>query len=120
MQLTKNDKSMILNRILERNDVFVVALCVVGLVVVAFVPELMAGNTGMPWESTLDKVTSSLTGPIAKAIGIAAVVLATLGLAVGEAGGFFKKAMGVLFGLSIAFNANAFILQLGYAGGALL
>lgn len=87
--------------------------------VAVLAPEVFAGNTGMPWESTLDKVTNSLTGPIAKAIGIISVAIAAGGLAFGE-GGFFKKAMGVLFGLSILFSANAFILQIGYAGGALM
>jgi type IV secretion system protein TrbC len=104
----------------QRKEVFMLASFAALVVVMGFCPEVLGGNTGMPWESTLDKMSSSLTGPIAKAVGIAAVMLAMLGLAVGEAGGFFKKAMGILFGLSVAFNVNAFIMQLGYAGGALL
>lgn len=95
-----------------------ILMVLIGFVVLVVASEAMAGNTGMPWETVLDKVTNSLTGPIAKAVGLITVALAAAGMAFGDGGGF-KKAMGVLFGLSILFSANAFILQLGYAGGAL-
>jgi type IV secretory pathway VirB2 component (pilin) len=88
-------------------------LCLV-LPTVAF-----AGGTGMPWEGWLDKILGSITGPVAKAIGVIAIVGCGLGIAFSEGGSGMRKLMMVCLGLSIAFTAASFFLNfLGYGGGA--
>ena len=74
---------------------------------------------GMPWEAPLTTLLSSLTGPVAKLAGVAAVVLCGLGMAFSEGGSGMRKLLTIFFGLTIAFSATTFFLPLfGYAGGA--
>ena len=84
-------------------------------------PAVFASSACMPWESPLQKLVQSLTGPVAKAIGIAAIVITALGMAMSEGGHTMKTFIKILFGLSIAFTAGTFGLQLvGFSGGLLL
>jgi type IV secretion system protein VirB2 len=84
-------------------------------------PELMASDTGMPWEDPLTQITDSLTGPVARSVGLIALAGTGLTLAMGEAGGIFRRLVQVVFGLSIAFSAATWGMSLfGTASGALL
>ena len=77
-----------------------------------------AAGTGMPWEAPLTAFLDSLTGPVAKIAGVAAVVVAGLGIAFSEGGSGLRKLIWVAMGLSIAFAATTFFLPLfGYGGG---
>ena len=67
------------------------------------------GGTSMPWETPLQTVQDSLAGPVAKAIGIIAIVLTGLGFAFAEGGSAMRKGIGIVFGLAIAFSATTFI-----------
>ena len=67
------------------------------------------GGTAMPWETPLQTVQASLSGPVAKAIGIIAIVLTGLGFAFAEGGSAMRKGIGIVFGLAIAFTATTFI-----------
>jgi type IV secretion system protein VirB2 len=96
------------------------SLLALAAVLLLFSVEVYAGGSGMPWESTLDKILQSLQGPIARFAGITAIVLTGLMFALGEGGQMFKRGLGIAFGLSIAFSATTFVGQLGFAGGALL
>ena len=96
--------------------VVLVGLCVV----MVWSADAYAGGSGMPWESTLDKILQSLQGPVARFAGIVAIVITGLMFALGEGGGWFKRALGIAFGLSVAFAATTFVGQLGFAGGALI
>lgn len=97
------------------------AAITVALAVVATAPVVFAASAGMPWESPLQRLVQSLTGPVAKAIGIAAIVIAALGMAISEGGQTLKTFLKILLGLSIAFTAGTFGLQLtGFSGGLLL
>lgn len=60
------------------------------------------GASGMPWESPLQNLITSLTGPVAKAIGIAAIVCLGIGIALSEGGSMLRKALFVVFGLAQA------------------
>ena len=83
--------------------------------------DLLASDTGMPWEDPLNQITDSLTGPVARAIGLIALAMTGIALAMGEAGGFFRRMIQVVFGLSIAFSAATWGMALfGTASGALL
>lgn len=78
-----------------------------------------ASGTGMPWEDWLDKLLNSISGPVAKAIGVIAIISCGLGIAFSEGGSGMRKLMMVCVGLSIAFTASTFFLNfLGFGGGA--
>jgi type IV secretion system protein VirB2 len=108
----------------DTNQADTMWLCVGAVAAMAVVllvaPDVMAGGSGMPWESTLTKILDSLQGPVARFAGIAAIVVTGLMFALGEGGQWFKKGLGIAFGLSIAFSATTFINQLGFSGGALI
>ncbi|QUD90924.1 TrbC/VirB2 family protein [Phenylobacterium montanum] len=67
------------------------------------------GGTSMPWETPLQTVQDSLAGPVAKAVGIIAIVITGLGFAFAEGGSAMRKGIGIVFGLAIAFTATTFI-----------
>ena len=76
-------------------------------------------STGLPWESTLDKILASLTGPVSKVLGVIAIVLAGFGIAFGESGGTLRKVFQIVMGLSIAFTASSLVVSLfGFSSGA--
>ncbi|WP_322633830.1 TrbC/VirB2 family protein [Xanthomonas campestris] len=78
-----------------------------------------ASGTGMPWEDWLDKLLNSISGPVAKAIGVIAIISCGLGIAFSEGGSGMRKLMMVCVGLSVAFTASTFFLNfLGFGGGA--
>jgi type IV secretory pathway VirB2 component (pilin) len=67
------------------------------------------GSTAMPWETPLQTLQDSLTGPVAKVIGISAIVMTSLGMAIAENGSVVRKGIGIVFALSIAFTATTFV-----------
>ncbi len=84
-----------------------------GLVLNAYATE-----TGMPWEGPLEKILASLTGPVAKVLGVVAIVLAGFGIAFGESGGTMRRIFQIVLGLSIAFTASSLVVSLfGFSGG---
>jgi type IV secretory pathway VirB2 component (pilin) len=89
------------------------------LVGAAFAPAAsFAAATGAPWEAPLQAFLNSLTGPVAQIAGVAAVVVAGLGIAFSEGGSGLRKLVWVALGLSIAFAATTFFLPLfGFGGG---
>ena len=86
-------------------------LVVVAAVLILASPALAGttGGTAMPWETPLQTVQDSLSGPVAKAIGIIAIVITGLGFAFAEGGSAMRKGIGIVFGLAIAFTATTFI-----------
>lgn len=66
----------------------------------------------MPWESPLQQLLASLQGPTAKLIITIVIVAAGLAFCVGESGGFFRRAAGVVFGAAIAVGASTFAATL--------
>ncbi len=98
-------------------------IVILSVIVMSFnCPELFASmGGGMPWEDPLDQITESLTGPVARSVGLIALAATGLALAMGEAGGLFKRLVQVVFGLSIAFSAASWGMSLfGTSSGALL
>ena len=74
---------------------------------------------GMPWEQPLQKVLDSVSGPVAQTLGVLAIIAFGLGLAFSEGGGL-RTALGILFGLAIAYASSTFFMTFfGFAGGAL-
>ncbi len=77
-----------------------------------------AAETGMPWEGPLEKILASLTGPVAKVLGVIAIVIAGFGIAFGESGGSMRRIFQIVLGLSIAFTASSLVVGLfGFSGG---
>ncbi len=77
------------------------------------------GGAAMPWEGPIESVLNSLTGPVAQALCILAVVALGFGMAFSEGGGVMRRSMGILFGCSIAVTAVSFATTFfGFAAGA--
>lgn len=83
-------------------------------------PALAAGS-GMPWESPLERVVDSITGPVARAAAVVAIVIAGITIIFSEGGGGVRKLAFVGLGIAIMFAAVSFFLDFfGFAGGAVL
>ena len=77
-----------------------------------------ASGSGMPWEGPLQQIVDSITGPVVQAAAVIAVAIFGVGIAMSESGSGMRRALGILFGLSIAFAASTFFLDFfGFAGG---
>jgi type IV secretion system protein VirB2 len=75
----------------------------------------------MPWEGPLQRILSSLQGPVARILGVVSIVLVGLGLAFSEGGSTMRKAVFVVIGLAVVFNAALLVATLFNAGsGAVL
>ncbi len=86
------------------------AVVVAGIAMLVAGPAWAAGGgTAMPWETPLETIMQSLSGPVAKAVGIIAIVLTGLGFAFSEGGSVLRRGIGIVFGLAIAFTATTFI-----------
>ncbi|MCY4329363.1 MAG: TrbC/VirB2 family protein [Endozoicomonadaceae bacterium] len=83
-----------------------------------FIPWVFAAG-GMPWEGPLEKVVDSLTGPVAKMVGVVIIVIAGLGIAMGEAGSGVRKLFQVVLGLGIAFSAASIITSVFHTSGGM-
>lgn len=89
------------------------SLCLFASVAVA-----ATSGSGMPWEAPLDQLLQSLSGPVARAIGGVAIIGLGVGLAFSEGGSTMRKALWVVIGLALAFNALTWGLSfLGFSGG---
>ena len=69
-------------------------------------------DDALPWESPLQKILESLTGPVARILGVIAIVIAGFGIAFGEAGSGVRRLFQVILGLSIVYSAAALIMNL--------
>ena len=88
--------------------------------IVAATPAFAAGS-GMPWEGPLEQIVDSLTGPVARAAAVIAIVLAGVTIIFSEGGGGVRKLAFVGLGIAIMFAAVSFFLDFfGFAGGALI
>ncbi|HEY1561058.1 MAG TPA: TrbC/VirB2 family protein [Caulobacteraceae bacterium] len=86
------------------------AMIAAGVMVMLATPAWASGSgTAMPWEAPLTTIENSLSGPVAKAVGVIAIVVTGLGFAFAEGGSAMRKGIGIVFGLAIAFTATTFI-----------
>lgn len=80
-----------------------------------------AAGSGLPWETPLQNILDSITGPVARILAVIIITLTGLTLAFGESSGGFRKLIQIVFGLSIAFAASSFFLGFfTFSGGALV
>lgn len=102
-----------------KNEGQKITMLLTGLLVLLAASAAFASGTGMPYESGLDKIVQSITGPFAKGMGILSIVGCAIGQSVGQGGEGFKKMLQIGFWLSIAFSAVSWGLPfLGFGGGA--
>ena len=107
-------------RTIIRNSRFLLITTVAGILS-CITDRAFAASAGMPWEGPLQQIVASLTGPVAKALGVAAIVIAGLSMALSESARSHGKLLGIIIGLSIVFTAGNFILpMLGFSGGLAL
>ena len=80
-----------------------------------------AAGSGMPWEGPLEQIVDSITGPVARAAAVIAIVIAGVTIIFSEGGGGVRKLAFVGLGIAIMFAAVSFFLDFfGFAGGALI
>lgn len=80
-----------------------------------------ASGGGLPWEGQMAQILESIEGPVAKLIGVVAVVMVGAAFAFSEGGTVLRKALGVVMGLCIAFAATSFFLTFfGWGSGAIV
>ncbi len=85
----------------------------------AFASSAGGGGDDMPWNPPLEKVKAALSGTTAHSIIVIAIILTGIGFAIGEHGGLIRKALGIIFGGSIAVGATSLYATLSI-GGALI
>jgi type IV secretion system protein VirB2 len=87
------------------------------VIVWTFILPSTASAQGMPWEGPIMQIVQSLTGPVAKGLGIIAIVCTGLGIAFSEGGTMMRKALWVVLGLALTFSATTWALPfLGFMG----
>jgi|GEM_PF-5017888 len=79
-----------------------------------------AGNTGMPWETGVQSIFDSLTGPLVGWIAVIVIILGGLALAFGNFEGGAKKIIGAVIGIAVVAGAPALAVQLGIVQGAVI
>ncbi len=90
----------------------------VGIVLV-FGDTAFAGGGDLPWESVLDRILRSLSGPVVRFAAAASIIVFGLLLAVIEMSGIAKRVVSILLGLSIAASAVNLTTDLfGLSNGA--
>jgi type IV secretion system protein TrbC len=89
------------------------------MVVICMTPAL-ATSTDLPWEGPMNKILTSVTGPVAQFLGVIAIIISGFGIAFGEAGSGLRRLFQVVLGLSIAFTATSLLSSVfGVTSGAI-
>ena len=96
-------------------------LCGYTLVALAIAAPAYAAGSGMPWEGPLEHIVDSITGPVARAAAVIAIVISGIGMAFSEGGGGMRRLAQVGLAISVIFGAVSFFLNFfGFAGGAVI
>ena len=99
----------------------ILRIAALGLALLACATPAYAAGSGMPWEGPLEQIVDSITGPVARAAAVIAIVIAGVTIIFSEGGGGVRKLAFVGLGIAIMFAAVSFFLDFfGFAGGAVL
>lgn len=99
----------------------VVRIGATALAMLALAAPAYAAGSGMPWEGPLEQIVDSITGPVARAAAVIAIVIAGVTIIFSEGGGGVRKLAFVGLGIAIMFAAVSFFLDFfGFAGGAVI
>lgn len=78
---------------------------------ILFVPSISHAQA-MPWESPLRRVLGSIQGPTLTILLTLAIIVSGLAFALGEAGGFWRRMAGIVFGGAVAVGAASLVTTL--------
>jgi type IV secretion system protein VirB2 len=97
-------------------------LSVLGVAAMVVSEPSMAGTaTGLPWETPMDTIKQSLTGPIALAISIIALAAAGAALVFGgELSEFTRKIIMLVMALALLVSGASLMTKLFSASGAII
>ena len=105
---------------MKKSSLKVVVTSAALLVALSAAGPAFASGSGMPWEAPLQQVVDSITGPVARAAAMIAIITG-VGIIFGEGGGGIRKLAFVGLGIAIMFAAVSFFLDFfGFAGGAVI
>lgn len=97
-----------------------VAMFAIFIFTLLFAPDAAAGNTGTPWETPMETIQRSISGPVVRYGGFVIIAFFGLQVASGEGGAWKKAGAAVVTGLAIATTgAGWFFNRSGHSGGAL-
>ncbi|MGA5726593.1 TrbC/VirB2 family protein [Ralstonia thomasii] len=99
---------MQLKKALNRVCASALAFALIGLSGAASASSPSASGSGMPWEGPLDKILTSMQGPVARTFILLSMGITGIMMAFGEHGSGFKKVMGIAFGGSIVVGCISF------------
>ena len=78
-----------------------------------------ATGGGLPWESSLQTIVNSLSGPVALLLSPAAIIVTGIAVMFSEGGSMARKAAGVVLGISIVAGATSILTNVfGLTTGA--
>lgn len=84
-------------------------------------PALAGSTTGMPWEGPIDKLVSSITGPVMFGISVLGVVVAGAMLVFGgELGDFTRKVIMLILAIALASSGTTVLAILFGNSGAVM
>ena len=96
-------------------------IATIAVAMLALAAPAYAAGSGMPWEGPLEQIVDSITGPVARAAAVIAIVIAGVTIIFSEGGGGVRKLAFVGLGVAIMFAAVSFFLDFfGFAGGAVI
>jgi type IV secretory pathway VirB2 component (pilin) len=96
-------------------------IAAIAVAMLALAAPAYAAGSGMPWEGPLEQIVDSITGPVARAAAVIAIVIAGVTIIFSEGGGGVRKLAFVGLGIAIMFAAVSFFLDFfGFAGGAVI
>jgi type IV secretion system protein VirB2 len=95
------------------------SLAAIGLVLLAF-PALASSGGSLPWESPLQQIQASITGPVAGAIALAAVAIAG-GMLIfgGELNDFARRLVYIVLVAGILLGATNIVGLFGATGASI-
>lgn len=99
---------------LSKNLKFMIVVCFVALGVVILVNDVaFASGSGMPWETPLETIKKSITGPVAMVVSILAIVAVGITLIFGgDMQGFIRQVLYVTLVIGLITMANNIISKL--------
>ena len=89
--------------------VLVASAVVLALALCICAGSAFAQSAPAPWEGPICVVARSLSGPVARAVAVIAIVITGLMIAFGELGGVFRSLLGLVFGISFALLADQWL-----------
>lgn len=108
---------------INTNNRLLALLLLAALALCFFAPsDLVAGSIeDLPWEGPLTKLSGSLTGPVAQAICLIAIVICGLTLIFGgEMGEFAKRTIYIVIVVAFILGASGFIRSMFTTTGAVV